>query len=302
MISDEQVLSYRTNGYLVVESLFSQAQIDEIRSVIDEFAERGKTLRESDGIIELEETHTPEQPRLRRIIWPDKHHPLFRDFVRDPKYVDVVSRLIGPNIRLHYCKVNLKLGGFGAPVQWHQDWSFYPHTNDDVLVSGVLLDDMVDDNGPIMVLPETHKGPVFDHHYDGHFTGAMDPDTCGLDFSKAVKLNAPAGSLILFHVRLVHGSDMNRSSRPRRVVFYELAAADAWPLGGTYSTPLIPDLETYNARMVAGVPTIEPRLEKLPVRIPLPPPSGRPGIYDAQRTAATKYFRTDFDDPTPIGD
>ena len=124
MISDEQVDSYRTDGYLVVENLFSQEEIDEVRSVIDEFAERGKTLRESDGIIELEETHTLEQPRLRRIIWPDKHHPVFRDFVRGPKYVDVVSRLIGPDIRLHYCKVNLKLGGFGAPVQWHQDWSF----------------------------------------------------------------------------------------------------------------------------------------------------------------------------------
>ena len=297
MISDEQVDSYRTDGYLVVENLFSQEEIDEVRSVIDEFAERGKTLRESDGIIELEETHTLEQPRLRRIIWPDKHHPVFRDFVRGPKYVDVVSRLIGPDIRLHYCKVNLKLGGFGAPVQWHQDWSFYPHTNDDILVSGVLLDDMVDDNGPIMVLPGTHKGPIFDHHHDGCFTGALDPATCGLDFSKAVKLTAPAGSLILFHVRLVHGSDMNRSSRPRRVVFYELAAADAWPLGGTYSTPLIPDLETYNARMVAGTPTIEPRLEKLPVRIPLPPPSGRPGIYDAQKPAATQYFQTAVDDP-----
>ena len=295
MVSEEQVRFYRTSGYLVVENLFSQEQIGQLQSVIDEFVERGKTLRESDGIIDLEATHTPERPRLRRIITPDKHHPLFRDFVRDPQYVGVVSRLIGPNIRLHFCKINLKMGGFGAPVQWHQDWSFYPHSNDDLLVSGVLLDDMAEDNGPIRVLPGTHKGPVFDHHHDGRFTGALNPDTCGLDFSKAVKLTAPAGSLILFHVRLVHGSDMNQSSRPRRVVFYELAAADAWPLCGTYSMPLIPDLDTYNARMVAGVPTIEPRLESVPVRIPMPPPSGPIGIYEAQKDAASQYFQTEVD-------
>ena len=44
MISDEQVNSYRTDGYLVVENLFSDEQIEEVRSVIDEFTERGKTL------------------------------------------------------------------------------------------------------------------------------------------------------------------------------------------------------------------------------------------------------------------
>lgn len=302
MISDEQVNSYRTDGYLVVENLFSDEQIEEVRSVIDEFTERGKTLLESDGIIELEESHTLAEPRLRRIIWPDKHHPVFNAFVRGAEYVGVVSRLIGPNIRLHYCKCNLKLGGFGAPVQWHQDWCFYPHTNDDVLVSGVLIDDMVDENGPLMVLPGTHKGPVFDHHHDGHFTGALDAEGCGLDFSKAVKLTAPAGSLVLFHVRLVHGSEMNRSSLPRRVVYYELAAADAWPLAGTYSTSLIPDLETYNARMVAGVPTIEPRLEQVPVRIPLPPPSGKLGIYNVQKEAASKYFQSVVDEAADRAD
>ena len=302
MVSDEHVGFYRTHGYLVVENLFSSEQIGELRDVIDEFVARGNTLRESDGVIDLEDTHTPERPRLRRIITPDEHHPIFRQFVALPKYIAVASRLIGPNIRLHFCKVNLKLGGFGAPVQWHQDWSFYPHTNDDLLVSGVLLDDMDEDNGPITVMPGTHTGPVFDHHHNGQFTGALNVQACGLDFSKAVKLTAPAGSLVLFHVRLVHGSDLNRSARPRRVVLYELAAADAWPLAGTYSTPLIPDLETFNARMVAGEPTIEPRVEKVPVRIPMPSPTGRAGIYEAQKGAASQYFEIDVDrDATSAG-
>ncbi len=297
MISNEQVGFYKSEGYLVVEGLFSQDEIGELKRVIAAFVERGSSMTQSDGVIELEESHTTDQPRIRRIIKPDDQHPVFRDFVRKPQYVDVVSRLIGPNIRLHFAKINLKLAGFGAPVQWHQDWAFYPHTNDDVLVSAVLIDDIVEDNGALLVLPGTHKGPVFDHHHKGRFTGALNPKTCGLDFSKAVKLTASAGSLILFSARMVHGSDLNRSQRPRRVLYYELAAADAWPLSGTYTGPLIPDLETYNARIVAGEPTIEPRLEKVPVRIPLPPPSGAIGIYEAQKDAAHQYFDTDPDKP-----
>ncbi len=295
MLSDEQVSFYKSEGYLVVESLFSQDEIGQLKNVLDEFVERGRTMTQSDGVVELEQTHTPEQPRIRRIIWPDQQHAVFRDFVRKAQYVGVVSRLIGPNIRLHFSKINLKLAGFGAAVQWHQDWAFYPHTNDDVLVSGVLIDDMVEDNGALLVLPGTHEGPVFDHHHNGRFAGALDPETCGLDFSKAVKVTAPAGSLVLFSARIVHGSDLNRSQRPRRVLYYELSAADAWPLCGTYSKPLIPDLETYNARIVAGEPTIEPRLKNVPVRIPLPPPSGPVGIYEAQKGAAHQYFETDPD-------
>ncbi len=91
--------------------------------------------------------------------------------MRHPKYVQAACRLLGPNSRLHFSKINLKMGGFGAPVQWHQDWAFYPHTNNDVLVSAVLLDDMVEDNGPLLILPGTHKGPIFDHHHNGRFAG-----------------------------------------------------------------------------------------------------------------------------------
>jgi hypothetical protein len=41
-----------------------------------------------------------------------------------------------------------EVGVYGSPVEWHQDWAFYPHTNDDVLATGIYLDDCDLDNGP----------------------------------------------------------------------------------------------------------------------------------------------------------
>ncbi|MEA2855102.1 MAG: hypothetical protein QOE02_5123, partial [Rhodospirillaceae bacterium] len=82
----------------------------------------------------------------------------------------------------------MKSAGYGSPVEWHQDWAFYPHTNDDVLATGIYLDDCDIDNGPLMVLPGTHRGPTFDHHAQGRFCGAMNPADCDLDFAKAVPL------------------------------------------------------------------------------------------------------------------
>ena len=41
----------------------------------------------------------------------------------------------------------MKLPGVGSPVQWHQDWSYYPHTNDDILAVGLAIDDTTVKNG-----------------------------------------------------------------------------------------------------------------------------------------------------------
>src|SRR5439155_1622470 len=114
-------------------------------------------------------------------------------------------------------KLNMKSAGYGAPVEWHQGWAFYPHTNDDLAVVGIMLDDIDRENGPMLVVPGSHKGPVYDHHgRDGRFCGAIDPQRGDLDFSRAMPCLGKAGSVTVHHVRAVHGSATNLSGRERR--------------------------------------------------------------------------------------
>ena len=79
----------------------------------------------------------------------------------------------------------MKSAGYGAAIEWHQDWAFYPHTNDDLAAVGVMFDDMEIENGPLMIIPGSHRGPIFDHHADGVFCGAMDPDNHDVDLASA---------------------------------------------------------------------------------------------------------------------
>jgi phytanoyl-CoA hydroxylase len=82
-------------------------------------------------------------------------HAIFNDIVRSPAVLDILTKLIGPGLRLHGSKLNMKSARYGSPVEWHQDWAFYPHTNDDLLAIGVLLDDCDLSNGPMLVAPAT---------------------------------------------------------------------------------------------------------------------------------------------------
>ena len=76
----------------------------------------------------------------------------------------ILRQLIGPAIRFDTSKLNMKAPGYGAAVEWHQDWAFYPHTNSDLCAVGVMMDDCGIENGPLLCIPGSHKGPVHDHH------------------------------------------------------------------------------------------------------------------------------------------
>lgn len=292
MLRPDQVESYRENGYLVVEGLIDSATIAELRRATEDFVERARNVPVSDGVFDLAEGHGPENPQLRRIKHPEGQHPAYDAVMRAPALLDIVEALVGPDVRFDHGKLNLKSPGpTGAAVEWHQDWAFYPHSNDDMLAVGVMLDDSDADNGPLLVVPGSHKGPVWNHHYDGCFCGALDPGAAELDTAGAVAVTGPAGSITVHHVRLVHGSTENRSDRPRRLLLYSYAAADAWPLLGSRGLASV-DMEEFDSRILRGQPTLAPRLAAVPVRLPLPPAAQEGSIFENQRPSYGRSFGT----------
>ncbi len=289
-LNESQVQFYRDNGYLMLESQIPEAEIDKCIAEIEKFREEGSHLSASNDRLDLEDSHTPDNPRLRRIKLPHTISDVFARLMRSDHVLAPVRDLLGKDLRLHTSKLNMKSAEYGAAVEWHQDWAFYPHTNDDVLAVGIVLNDVGPDNGPLMVFPGTHKGEVFDHHSNGVFAGAMDLEKSGLDLNDAVKLTGPRGSMSIHHARTVHGSDLNRSDRDRMLLLYEIMAADAYPVMGAM-TPW-PSLAEYDEKLLCGSGTITPRLADVPVRIPQPQPAKTGSIYEIQSTAQKRAFDT----------
>ena len=289
-LSPAEIESYRERGYLLVEDALTAEELADIRAAIAGFVEKSRSLTQHDSAIELEAGHSAETPKLQRIKQPHKLHPAFARLSRSASVLDPVRALIGNDLRLIGSKVNIKAAHAGASVEWHQDWAFYPHTNEDVLAVGVLIDDVTPENAPLLLLPGSHRGPVHDHRAEGVFVGGFNPLERGLDVSNAVSFTGKAGTISLHHVRLVHGSSVNRSSRDRRMLFLEIAAADAWPLAGVASYE-----EWFEGTMISGRPTSEFRMEAVPFRMPLP--RAIPGalgqeatLYRVQERLPRRYF------------
>lgn len=227
----------------------------------------------------------PGAPRVvQRLRKPTSYAPFFMELAGHPALLDLVEPLLGPDIRLHHSKINVKAPNVGSPLEWHQDWAFIPHSNAALAIVSVFIDDCPTEKGPMQMIPGSHRGVLHDHHHDGVFFGAIDPTS--LDLASAVELPGPAGTVTVHSPTTVHGSGFNRGRDDRRILFFEYAAADAWPL--FYGV----DYAEFDSRIVRGRPTNTPRLEPLYVKMPYPTAvAGTGKIYDQQQKFGLKHFR-----------
>lgn len=283
-LSDEQVASYHRDGYLAVSRLIDAEKVATLRRTTQAFVERSRGVSRSDDVFDLDPRHTPAAPAVRRIKNPADNDPLYAWVGMESPIVDIVTELIGPSVRFHHSKLNLKGSHIGAPVEVHQDAAFYPHSNDDVLAVGLLLDDATADNGALAVLPGSHRGPIHTHFdAQGRFVGCLRPeDVARLDRSGAVLLTLPAGSIHIHHYRLVHWSAPNTSSGDRRLLINSYTAADAVSLApDSTASPLW-------GRLLRGTwPAVARRTAG---DMPMPPDFSRgyTSIYTLQSAAAAR--------------
>jgi len=285
MLTPDQLDAYERDGVLLVENVADEAMLATMRRALAELIAQSASVTQHNEVYDLEPDHTAADPRLRRIKQPHRHHPIFREFCTTEPLLSILKQLLGPDIRMHNSKLNVKAPSGGSPLEWHQDWAFHPHTNASLLAVGLMLEDCTMENGPMLVLRGSHKGRVVhDHNADGRFCGAIDPEQVPLDYENRIACVGKAGTITLHHTFAVHGSAANTSNRPRPFLLYELMAADAWPLMG------VKDLDEFDSRMICGEKTYCPRMEALPVRLPLPPADNLGSIYENQASIKNRYF------------
>ena len=287
-LSNQQIENYHRDGYLMIEQALTADQLSTLQAITHDFIEQSREVTENNNVFDLDEHHCADQPRPNRIKTPHLQHPAYWDVIRSDNILSLLKPLLGENIRLQNSKLNAKAGDGGAAVQWHQDWSFYPHTNDDLLAIGIMLSDVGVNEGPLQVVPGSHKGDALPHNASGVFCGAIDPSRPEAKLETAVTLTGKAGDMSIHHVRTLHGSAPNHSENPRLLLLYECGAADAWPIAGNLSVYTgLNQAEFWQqmqANMICGDQTLRPRLSEVPVLMPLPPPPDATSLFKVQQS------------------
>lgn len=218
MITEDDVAFYRENGYLLVRGVFSPEEVAAMQSAIDSILARAAAAH-MDRSHTWQGTYLPPDV-LKSLVVKGFHDVHYHDasFTRalaHPRMVEVLTRLIGPNVQLHHSKMLVKPPEKGAAFPLHQDYPYFPHKLGTMLAASVHLDDADLENGCLSVVPGSHQsGPL--EHVGSHY---LDPEKWPP--SLAVPCPAKAGDVLFFTALTVHGSGINRSDRVRRNVLFQ---------------------------------------------------------------------------------
>ena len=282
-LSPREIEQYRTEGYVVVPNLFSRDELQRTDACIRELTRSALASGDYSKVMELEPEAVDGERVARRIYDPFEQHADFRALGTDPKILDRIETLIGPDIGIQHSKLNMKPAKVGSVVDWHQDLTYFPHTNSDLVTTLVYLDDATEENGCLQVMPRHH------HHFfkhtlpDGTFAGMITEDLSDGRYGRPQPLPAPAGSVIFMHCILPHASLPNRSTKARRTLIFEYRAADSFPIYFAESvaqyeakTHLLRGKPATTARFGGPAPVI-PRLK-----------STMKSLYEMQRAAKSE--------------
>ena len=232
VLSNAQRQQYFDSGYLLLPAFLEQQTLATLVETANEFVEESRGIEKSDGKFDLEPTHSPTAPRLRRLSFPVAHHEVFKTLAFDSSIVDIAEDLLGPDVCYHHSKLNYKWSDGGEEIKWHQDIQYWPHTDYSPLTIGIYLEDVDDEMGPMGVVPGSHRGPLFDLRDEaGKWLGAIrDDEIDQANIDKADFLKGPAGSVTVHNCCSVHGSLPNNSPRPRPLLLQTYTAGDSFPL------------------------------------------------------------------------
>ncbi len=279
VISQQQREFYFNNGYLLLEKIIPQPWVDRLINVTNELVDQSRRLTKSDMIFDLEPGHTAENPRLRRLTSPVEQHPVYWEFASESILADIAADLVGPDVKFHHSKLNFKWAEGGEEVKWHQDISYWPHTNYSPLTIGTYLYDVGDQQGPLGVIPGSNNGELFSqYNARDQWVGCLaNEDVAKVDVASADYLTGPAGSVTIHNCRAIHGSKVNTSDTGRPLLLNVYSAANAFP----YTANPLPS--KYEGTIVRGQAARWARHDDRPCEVPPDWSSGYTSLYALQQ-------------------
>jgi len=233
-LSDTQKREYEEQGYTVVKNLFTRDELDTYLRRAREIAtgdipEGGEKMivrdvRVAKGAVDVDD---PEKG-LWKLLQPDHFDPVFESYPRNPKLLDCIEHIVGPDIKAFLTMMIYKPPHLESPHPYHQDASYFNFGPDDLVCgSWIALDPTRNENGTLTVIPGSHKLGRLSHELlTGELVnfGLLEAEGYSEGHPDEVAVALDPGDGIIFHSRLLHRTGPNTTDSHRRVLTVHFAS------------------------------------------------------------------------------
>ena len=264
VLSEAQRTEYFEKGYLVLPEFVGTDWVAKLQRAMTETIERSRAITQSNDVFILEEGHSAAEPRLHRVTCPQDRHPVFWEFIADPVMTELAADVVGPDVKFHHSKLNVKSGDGSRGFKWHQDIQGWPHTDYSPVTIGVYLEGCTMEQGPLACVRGSHQGPLYSM-YDaaGNFVVHVRDEELGfLDDAVIEYATGGPGTTLLLNCRTVHGSAINHSQRARPLLLTVYSSADSFP----YTSPSM--ISPHMGDIVRGRPARFASFDTRPCEVP----------------------------------
>lgn len=220
-LTPDQINEFRLKGYLFIEDLFAPDEIALLNDAADTVYQlpREEVWRESSGA-------------PRTAFAAHTYNEAFRRLGAHPRLIEPVMQILEGQVYMHQFKVNAKAAFDGEVWQWHQDYGTWQRDDDmpepRAMNIAVYLQPVSAANGPLLLIPGSHRQGVFEAGHDLETTSyplwTLSRETIArlADEGGIVAPTGGPGSVLMFHGNLVHASPPNISPWPRTIVYLSL--------------------------------------------------------------------------------
>ena len=210
MLTIDRVMDFDRDGFVLVEGMFSQEEVDILLKAVGETSRVGAhtfEARDVDGNVS------------KLSLWTDIGEDAFGAVSASPRIVNSVQVLLREDVYHWHSKVMLKEAEKGGAWEWHQDYGYWYHDGCPYprMVSAMLaLDEATRENGCLKVMVGSHLLGRLEHGRQGSQAGADPQRVKALEDKLPIHyVEAKPGSVLFFHCNLLHASEPNFSNRPR---------------------------------------------------------------------------------------
>ena len=220
---------WERDGFVILRGFAEPATLAAMEARIVELvrtADRGGSI--GDAYVQPElalGSEGPPEARCSKVFRVHRDEPVFRTFAEHPPLLDRIEGLLGPDLDCFLSQFIFKRpGALGQP--WHQDAFYFPFDRGPQIGVWLAITEATPDNGPLWVLPGSHREPVHRveadrrEHANFGYVEITDHDMTG-----AEPVLMEPGDLLLFHSHLMHRSTDNASEIGRAAMVYHYAEA-----------------------------------------------------------------------------
>jgi len=205
-LSASELAAYRRDGFVVPEFRLAGAELALLQA-------------ETMAVVEA-------NPQLRNRPIPNPNCVSFRRhgirtdgglmrFAAQRGIVDIVERIMGPDIILWSSTIFNKPPVMGKRTPWHRDGEFWPIEPLAATSVWIAVTPSTITNGCLRVIPGSHLSTSVGRHYDLQeddviFPREIAPDE--FDAADAVDVELEPGQMVFFDARIIHGANANDSA------------------------------------------------------------------------------------------